>query len=112
VRRVGRRLRWAQKILTLCLRGYRRAVQAAQEQVKRLTKDTAHDLWPWLAAAAGYRVQAGKMPFSAVPAFVGRLGSAPVVAVAKFSGKLAAGAWAKASRLVTGAAPAARAAPV
>ena len=67
-------------LLSLCARSL-----AVQKQIKKFIKDTQYDLWPWALAIAGFKVQCGELKLRGVPGYLGKIGAAPVRAVAKLS---------------------------
>ena len=97
--RIARALATLQSLLRRLLRAtsvYRRAVKWLQQQVKGLVRDTQHDLWPWVLALAGYRVQTGQLRLAGVPGFLGRTFSYPVRLVPRY----AAATWRGGLRLL------------
>ena len=66
-------------------RWYKDALSWVQARAKELVTETKDDIWPWVMAFAGYRLQTGELKLRQVPGYVGAVFAYPVKRVAHFS---------------------------
>jgi hypothetical protein len=61
---------------------YKAALKWVQDRIKELVSETKDDLWPWVVAFAGYRLQKGELRILQVPGCVGGVFAYPVKRIA------------------------------